>query len=90
MKSFFIFIGLIIISLILFLQFQEPEDQTIVMSEFSLENINGEMISIEEFKGKKTDRYYRALPAGPLRLRLPLFLQKLESGPEPNLSDISM
>ena len=72
MKSFFIFIGLIIISSILFLQFQEPEDQTIVMSEFSLENINGEMISIEEFKGKKTLINFWATWCRPCRKEMPM------------------
>ena len=72
MKSFFIFIGLIIISSILFLQFQEPEDQTIVISEFSLENINGEMISIEEFKGKKTLINFWATWCRPCRKEMPM------------------
>ncbi|MDA7596522.1 TlpA family protein disulfide reductase [Gammaproteobacteria bacterium] len=72
MKSFFIFIGLIIISSVLFLQFQEPEDQTIVMSEFSLENINGEMISIEKFKGKKTLINFWATWCRPCRKEMPM------------------
>ena len=72
MKSFFIFIGLIIISSVLFLQFQEPEDQTIVMSEFSLENINGEMISIEEFKGKITLINFWATWCRPCRKEMPM------------------
>ena len=72
MKSFFIFIGLIIISSVLFLQFQEPEDQTIVMSEFSLENMNGEMISIEEFKGKKTLINFWATWCRPCRKEMPM------------------
>ena len=72
MKSFFIFIGLIIISSVLFLQFQEPEDQTIVISEFSLENINGEMISIEEFKGKKTLINFWATWCRPCRKEMPM------------------
>ena len=72
MKSFLIFIGLIIISLVLFLQIQEPEDQTIVMSEFSLENINGEMISIEEFRGKKTLINFWATWCRPCRKEMPM------------------
>ena len=72
MKSFFIFIGLIIISSVLFLQFQEPEDQTIVMSEFSLESINGEMISIEEFRGKKTLINFWATWCRPCRKEMPM------------------
>ena len=72
MKSFFIFIGLIIISSVLFLKFQEPEDQSIVMSEFSLENINGEMISIEEFKGKKTLINFWATWCRPCRKEMPM------------------
>ena len=72
MKNFLIFIGLIIISLVLFLKFQEPEDQTIVMSEFSLENINGEMISIEEYKGKKTLINFWATWCRPCRKEMPM------------------
>ena len=72
MKNFLIFIGLIIIPLVLFLQFQEPEDQTIVMSEFSLENINGEMISIEEYKGKKTLINFWATWCRPCRKEMPM------------------
>ena len=72
MKNFLIFIGLIIISLVLFLQFQEPEDQTIVMSEFSLKNINGEMISIEEYKGKKTLINFWASWCRPCRKEMPM------------------
>ena len=72
MKNFLIFIGLIIISLVLFLQFQEPEDQTIVMSEFSLKNINGEMISIEEYKGKKTLINFWATWCRPCRKEMPM------------------
>ena len=67
-----IFIGLIIISLVLFLQFQEPEEQTIVISEFSLENINGEMISIEEYKGKKTLINFWATWCRPCRKEMPM------------------
>ena len=72
MKNFLIFIGLIIISSVLFLQFQEPEDQTIVMSEFSLEKINGERISIEEFKGKKTLINFWATWCRPCRKEMPM------------------
>ena len=72
MKNIFIFIGLITISLVLFFQFQEPEDQTIVMSEFSLENINGEMISIEEYKGKKTLINFWATWCRPCRKEMPM------------------
>ena len=72
MKNVLIFIGLIIISLVLFLKFQEPEDQTIVMSEFSLENINGEMISIEEYKGKKTLINFWATWCRPCRKEMPM------------------
>ena len=72
MKNVLILIGLIIISLVLFLKFQEPEDQTIVMSEFSLENINGEMISIEEYKGKKTLINFWATWCRPCRKEMPM------------------
>jgi peroxiredoxin len=59
-------------SFVLFLQFQEPEDQTIVMTEFSLENINGEMISIEEYKGKKTLINFWATWCRPCRKEMPM------------------
>ena len=72
MKNFLIFIGLIIISLVLFLKFQQPKDQTIVMSEFSLKNINGEMISIEEYKGKKTLINFWATWCRPCRKEMPM------------------
>ena len=72
MKNLFIFIGLIIISLVVFLRFQEPQDQTIVMPEFSLENINGEMISIEEYKGKKTLINFWATWCRPCRKEMPM------------------
>ncbi len=72
MKNFLIFIGLIIISLVFFLQSQEPEDQTIVMSDFSLENINGETISIEEYKGKKTLINFWATWCRPCRKEMPM------------------
>ena len=72
MKNLFIFIGLIIISLVVLLRFQEPQDQTIVMPEFSLENINGEMISIEEFKGKKTLINFWATWCRPCRKEMPM------------------
>ena len=72
MKNLFIFIGLIIISLVVVLRFQEPQDQTIVMPEFSLENINGEMISIEEYKGKKTLINFWATWCRPCRKEMPM------------------
>tara|TARA_B100001250_G_scaffold399529_1_gene409019 strand:- start:632 stop:1126 length:495 start_codon:yes stop_codon:yes gene_type:complete len=72
MKNLFIFIGLIIISLVVFLRFQEPQDQTIVMPEFSLENIKGEMISIEEYKGKKTLINFWATWCRPCRKEMPM------------------
>ena len=72
MKNLFIFIGLIIISLVVFLRFQEPQDQTIVMPEFSLENINGEMTSIKEYKGKKTLINFWATWCRPCRKEMPM------------------
>ena len=72
MKNLFIFIGLIIISLVVFLRFQEPQDQTIVMPDFSLENINGEMTSIKEYKGKKTLINFWATWCRPCRKEMPM------------------
>ena len=54
MKKFLILVGLLTIVSIIAFQFQESEDQTILMSDFTLEDINGDTVSINEFKGKKT------------------------------------
>ena len=47
MKKFFIFVGLIAIIAVAMFQLQESENETIVMSDFSLVNIKGEAVSID-------------------------------------------
>ena len=54
MKKLFIFAGLISIVALIVIPFQESENERIVMSDFFLENIEGETISIVEFRGEKT------------------------------------
>ena len=54
MKKFFIFVGLIAIIAVAIFQLQESENETIVMSDFSLVNMKGEAVSIDEFRGEKT------------------------------------
>ena len=51
MKKFLILVGLLAIVGIIAFQFQKSEDQTILMSDFTLEDINGDTVSINEFKG---------------------------------------
>ena len=53
MKKLFIFAGLIAIIALIVIPFQESENERIVMSDFFLENIEGETISIGEFRGEK-------------------------------------
>ena len=53
MKKLFIFAGLIAIIALIVIPFQESGNERIVMSDFFLENIEGETISIGEFRGKK-------------------------------------
>ena len=54
MKKLLILIGLFTIISIVVFQSQESEVGTIVMSDFTLENMDGETISITELRGKKT------------------------------------
>ena len=54
MKKLFIFAGLIAIIALIVIPFQESENEKIVMFDFFLENIEGETISIGEFRGEKT------------------------------------
>ena len=53
MKKLLILIGLFTIISIVVFQSQESEVQAIVMSDFTLENMDGETISITELRGKK-------------------------------------
>ena len=72
MKKFLILVGLLAIVGIITFQFQESEDQTILMSDFTLENINGDTVSINEFKGKKTLINFWATWCRPCRKEMPM------------------
>ena len=72
MKKFLILVGLLTIVGIIAFQFQESEDQTILMSDFTLENINGDTVSINEFKGKKTLINFWATWCRPCRKEMPM------------------
>ena len=72
MKKFFIFLGLIAIIALSVFQFQESENKTIVMSNFSLENMKGEAISIDEFRGRKTLINFWATWCRPCRKEMPM------------------
>ena len=72
MKKFFIFGGLIAIIAVSVFQFQGSENKTIVMSDFSLENMKGEAISIDEFRGRKTLINFWATWCRPCRKEMPM------------------
>ncbi len=72
MKKFFIFGGLIAIIAVSVFQFQGSENKTIVMSDFSLENMKGERISIDEFRGRKTLINFWATWCRPCRKEMPM------------------
>ena len=72
MKKFFIFLGLLAIIAVSVLQFQESENETIVMSDFSLKNMKGEAVSIEEFRGRKTLINFWATWCRPCRKEMPI------------------
>ena len=72
MKKFFIFLGLLAIIAVSVLQFQESENETIVMSDFSLKNMKGEAVSIEEFRGRKTLINFWATWCRPCRKEMPM------------------
>ena len=72
MKKFFIFVGLIAIIAVAIFQLQESENETIVMSDFSLVNIKGEAVSIDEFRGKKTLINFWATWCRPCRKEMPM------------------
>jgi len=72
MKKFFIFGGLIAIIAVSVFQFQGSENKTIVMSDFSLENMKGETISIDEFRGRKTLINFWATWCRPCRKEMPM------------------
>ena len=72
MKKLLILVGLLAIIGIIAFQFQESEDQTILMSDFTLEDINGDTVSITEFKGKKTLINFWATWCRPCRKEMPM------------------
>ena len=72
MKKFFIFVGLIGIIAVAIFQLQESENETIVMSDFSLENMKGEAVSIDEFRGRKTLINFWATWCRPCRKEMPM------------------
>ena len=72
MKKFFIFVGLIGIIAVAIFQLQESENETIVMSDFSLVNMKGELVSIDEFRGEKTLINFWATWCRPCRKEMPM------------------
>ena len=72
MKKLFIFAGLIAIIALIVIPFQESENERIVMSDFFLENIEGETISISEFRGEKTLINFWATWCRPCRKEMPM------------------
>ena len=72
MKKSFIFVSLIAIIAVAIFQFQESENETIVMSDFSLENMKGEAVSIDEFRGRKTLINFWATWCRPCRKEMPM------------------
>ena len=72
MKKFFIFVGLIGIIAVPIFQLQESENETIVMSDFSLVNMKGELVSIDEFRGEKTLINFWATWCRPCRKEMPM------------------
>ena len=55
-----------------FFPFEESENEKIVMSDFSLENIKGEAVSIDEFRGRKTLINFWATWCRPCRKEMPM------------------
>ena len=72
MKKSFIFVSLIAIIAVAIFQFQESENETIVMSDFSLKNMKGEAVSIDEFRGRKTLINFWATWCRPCRKEMPM------------------
>ena len=72
MKKLFIFVGFIAIIALIVIPFQESENEKIVMFDFFLENIEGETISIGEFRGEKTLINFWATWCRPCRKEMPM------------------
>ena len=72
MKKLFIFAGLIAIIAVAIFQLQELENETIVMSDFSLVNMKGVAVSIDEFSGEKTLINFCATWCRPCRKEMPM------------------
>ena len=72
MKKLFIFAGLIAIITLIVIPFQESENEKTVMFDFFLENIEGETISIGEFRGEKTLINFWATWCRPCRKEMPM------------------
>ena len=72
MKKLFIFAGLIAIIAVAIFQLQESENETIVMSDFSLVSLKGDAVSIDEFRGEKTLINFWATWCRPCRKEMPM------------------
>ena len=72
MKKLFIFVGFIAIIALIVIPFQESENEKIVMFDFFLENIEGETVSIGEFRGEKTLINFWATWCRPCRKEMPM------------------
>tara|TARA_Y100001970_G_scaffold91749_1_gene115729 strand:- start:772 stop:1266 length:495 start_codon:yes stop_codon:yes gene_type:complete len=72
MKKLLILFALFTIIGIVFIQSHESEVQIIVMSDFTLENMEGESVSISEFRGKKTLINFWATWCRPCRKEMPM------------------
>ena len=72
MKKLLILLGLFAIIGLITFQLQRSEDQIILMSDFTLEDINGDTVSINELKGKKTLINFWATWCRPCRKEMPM------------------
>ncbi len=72
MKKLFIFAGLIAIIAVAIFQLQESENEAIVMSDFSLVNMKGVAVSIDECREEKTLINFWATWCRPCRKEMPM------------------